>query len=100
MPTKIDRAQINHVATLAALSLTDAEASKLTNEMASILKYVDELEQLDTADVPPTAHVQLERTAFRADVVLPGVTHEEALAAAPRTAQDGFAVPGFVDSEG
>jgi aspartyl-tRNA(Asn)/glutamyl-tRNA(Gln) amidotransferase subunit C len=100
MPTKIDRAQINHVASLAALSLTDAEANKLTDEMGSILRYVDELAELDTTDVPPTAHVQLERTAFRQDVVLPGVTHEEALGGASRTAEDGFAVPGFVDSEG
>jgi aspartyl-tRNA(Asn)/glutamyl-tRNA(Gln) amidotransferase subunit C len=100
MSTKIDRAQINHVATLASLSLTDAEAEKMTGEIAAILKYVDELETLDTTNVPPTAHVQLERTAWRADEVHPGVAHDEALAQAPRKAQGGFAVPAFVESEG
>jgi aspartyl-tRNA(Asn)/glutamyl-tRNA(Gln) amidotransferase subunit C len=100
MSTKIDRAQINHVAVLASLSLTDAEAVKLTSEIAAILKHVDELETLDTTNVPPTAHVQLERTAWRADEVRPGIPHDEALAPAPRTAEGGFAVPAFVDSEG
>jgi aspartyl-tRNA(Asn)/glutamyl-tRNA(Gln) amidotransferase subunit C len=99
MSQKIDRAQIMHVATLSSLSLTDAEASKMTDEIGAILKYVDELATLDTSNVPPTAHVQLERTAWRPDDVLPGVPHDEALSQAPRKAQGGFAVPGFVDVE-
>ena len=98
MSQKIDRAQIEHVAVLASLTLTDAEATAMTEEIGAILKHVDELGTLDTTDVPPTAHVQLERTAWRTDEVLPGVTHEEALAQAPRVVQDGFAVPGFVES--
>ena len=98
MPQTIDRAQIEHVAVLSSLSLTDAEAAKMTEEIGAILKYVDELGTLDTTDVPPTMHVQLGRTAWRADEVLPGVSHEEALAQAPRAAQGGFAVPGFVES--
>src|SRR4051794_34826491 len=96
---KIDRAQIEHVAVLSSLSLTEAEAVKMTEEIGAILGYVDELSALDTSDVPPTAHVQLERTAWRADDVVPGVSHEDALAQAPRAAQGGFAVPGFVESE-
>jgi aspartyl-tRNA(Asn)/glutamyl-tRNA(Gln) amidotransferase subunit C len=98
MPQTIDRAQIEHVAVLSSLSLTDAEAAKMTEEIGAILKYVDELAALDTTDVPPTMHVQLERTAWRPDEVQPGVSHEEALAQAPRAAQGGFAVPGFVES--
>ena len=98
MPQSIDRAIIAHVATLSSLSLTEAEAAKMTDEIGAILKYVDELATLDTTDVPPTMHVQLERTEWRADEVLPGVTHNEALAQAPRAAQGGFAVPGFVES--
>src|SRR3954453_9628526 len=98
MSQKIDRAQIEHVAVLASLTLTDAEATTMTEEIGAILKYVDELGTLDTSDVPPTAHVQLERTAWRKDEVEPGVTHEEALAQAPRAAQGGFAVPAFVES--
>jgi len=102
MSQKIDRAQIEHVAALASLSLTDAEAEKMTEEIGAILKYVDELSALDTSDVPPTAHsptAQLERTAWREDDVIAGVSHDDALAQAPRAAQGGFAVPGFVDAD-
>jgi aspartyl-tRNA(Asn)/glutamyl-tRNA(Gln) amidotransferase subunit C len=99
MAQRIDRALIHHVAELASLSLTDGEAEKLTHEIGAILKYVDELETLDTAGVPPTAHVQLESAGFRADEVQPGVPHERALSQAPRTSGGGFAVPAFVESE-
>jgi aspartyl-tRNA(Asn)/glutamyl-tRNA(Gln) amidotransferase subunit C len=96
---RIDGAQIRHVAALSSLSLTDAEVEKMTHEIGAILHYVDELESLDTSDVPPTAHVQLTAVALRPDEVRPGLTHEEALAQAPRTSSDGFAVPAFVESE-
>jgi aspartyl-tRNA(Asn)/glutamyl-tRNA(Gln) amidotransferase subunit C len=100
MTKRFDRATIDHVAKLASLSLTDAEAEKLAGELGAILGYVDELAALDTSDVPPTAYVQLERAAWRADEPKPGVAHEVALAQAPRTSQGGFAVPAFVESEG
>ena len=98
MAERIDRERIRHIALLSSLSLSDAEADTLTRELAAIVGYVSELETLDTSNVPPTAHVQIERTAFRADEVQPGVTHEDALAQAPRAAEGGVAVPGCVDS--
>src|SRR4051794_41005926 len=99
MAGPIDRAQIEHVAQLASLSLTEAEVETMAREVGAILKYVDELESVDTSSVPPTAYVQLQRTPWREDEVKPGVTHDEALAQAPRQALDGFAVPAFVESE-
>src|SRR6476646_3350399 len=99
MAGPIDRAQIEHVAQLASLSLTDAEVAKMTGEIGAILKYVDELQTVDTSNVPPTAHVQLERASWREDTVKPGVSREEALAQAPRQAEDGFAVPAFVEND-
>jgi len=92
----IDRAKVAHIAKLASLSLTDAEAEKLSHELAAIVKYVEELDTLDTSDVPPTAYVQLGTTALRADEVKPGLSHEDALAQAPRAEHEGFAVPVFV----
>jgi aspartyl-tRNA(Asn)/glutamyl-tRNA(Gln) amidotransferase subunit C len=110
MAERIDRTLIQHVAQLASLSLTEAEGVKMTGEIAAILKYVGELETLDTSDVPPTAYIQLGRegapqgappgqASWRADHVEPSVSHDRALAQAPRAAQGGFAVPGFVESE-
>ncbi len=102
MPTRprLDRAQIDHVAKLAALSLTDQEADALTGDLGSILAYVDELDQVDTSGALPTASMQQGPSAWREDEILPGVPHDEALAQAPRTADGAFAVPAFVDPHG
>ena len=98
----IDRALIDHVAQLASLSLTEDEAERLTREVAGILKYVGELATLDTSNVPPTAQVaqagrEPSSSALRADEVRPGLSHEDAIAQAPRESHGGFAVPGFVE---
>src|SRR4051794_27020367 len=95
--TNLERETIDHVATLASLSLTDREATTMTAEIGAILAYVEELGSVVTDDVPPTANVQLEAAAFRADDVEPGLAREDALAQAPRVSDFGFAVPGFIE---
>ena len=95
----IDRALVLHVAKLASLSLSDAEADRLTGEVAKIVGYVAQLDALDTTGVPPTAHVQIDRTPWRQDEPTPGLSHEDALAQAPRVEDDGFAVPAFVEEK-
>jgi len=99
MADRIDEAQTKHVAGLASLSLTPEEVARATREIAAIVRYVDELATVDTSNVPPTSYVQLERPALRPDEPKPGLSHEDALSQAPRVAQDGFAVPAFVESE-
>jgi aspartyl-tRNA(Asn)/glutamyl-tRNA(Gln) amidotransferase subunit C len=93
---KFDREKVEHVATLACLSLTDEEAARITDEIAKILGHVAELDALDTKGVPPTTHVQLAETSWRVDEVWPSLDRAEVLAAAPRSEADGFAVPAFV----
>src|SRR5262245_13449045 len=95
---KVDRGVIDHVKKLSCLSLTDDEAARMTADLARILKYVEELAELDTSNVAPTTSVQLGPTAWRADAVEEGLSHDDALAGAPRSADGGFAVPGFVES--
>jgi aspartyl-tRNA(Asn)/glutamyl-tRNA(Gln) amidotransferase subunit C len=85
------------VAKLASLSLSDAEVDRFAGELARIVGYVEQLEQVDTHDVPPTAHVQLDRLPVRGDEVGACLTHADALAAAPQVDADGFAVPTFVE---
>jgi aspartyl-tRNA(Asn)/glutamyl-tRNA(Gln) amidotransferase subunit C len=97
MTKKLDRAAVLHVAKLASLSLSDDEADRFTEELARIVAYVDELATVDTAGVEPTAEVQLTRSAWRADEVEPGLSHDDALAAAPKVEHGGFAVPVFVE---
>lgn len=94
----IDRAQVRHVAQLAELELTEAEEEKLVSELARILDYVAELNAIDTTDVPPTAVVAHGGTALRSDEPETGLSHEEALAAAPNAQHGGFSVPAFVET--
>jgi aspartyl-tRNA(Asn)/glutamyl-tRNA(Gln) amidotransferase subunit C len=100
MPPPLSRNQIDHVAALASLSLQDAEAEALATELDSILRYVAELDAVDTTGVPPTSSIQDAATSWRTDEVTPGISHEEALEQAPRTAHGGFAVPAFVEAPG
>src|SRR5512142_3055591 len=86
-----------YVASLARLRLLPAEVPRMATELSAIIAYVDKLSELDTAEVPPTAHVHVERLPLRHDEAHTGLGHDEALREAPRAAHDGFAVPGFVE---
>lgn len=94
----MDLAQIRHVAQLAELRLDAAEEQEMAAQIGRIVAYFAELDAVDVSNVPPTSHVTAaEQPPLRADEILPGVPHEEALAAAPRSAHGGFAVPTFVE---
>jgi aspartyl-tRNA(Asn)/glutamyl-tRNA(Gln) amidotransferase subunit C len=94
-PARLD---VHHVAKLASLSLSGAEAARFAEELGKIVTYVAQLDELDTLDVPPTAHVQLDRLPLRDDVAKPCLSHSDALAQAPSVEGEGFAVPTFVES--
>jgi aspartyl-tRNA(Asn)/glutamyl-tRNA(Gln) amidotransferase subunit C len=93
----LDVRYVTQLAKLAALTLTDAEAERLAGELETIVAYVAQLEELDTTEVPATAHVQLDRLPLRDDAVEPCLSHEDALAQAPAVEAEGFAVPTFVE---
>jgi aspartyl-tRNA(Asn)/glutamyl-tRNA(Gln) amidotransferase subunit C len=94
---KIDRNVVLHVAKLASLSLSEAETDRFAGELDRIVAHVQELDQLDTRDVPPTAHVQIDRTPWRADEVQACLSNADALSQAPAVEDQGFAVPTFVE---
>jgi aspartyl-tRNA(Asn)/glutamyl-tRNA(Gln) amidotransferase subunit C len=89
--------EVRKVAKLARLDLSPDEVLRMTSELSAIVGYVQKLGELDTSGIPPTAHVRLASVALRGDQPRPGLSHDEALAEAPRVAHDGFAVPAFVD---
>lgn len=94
---KLDRAAIEHLAALAQLSLREDEIEELTVDLDRIVAYVGELAALDLDGVATTAQVG-PSTVLRPDEPRPCLTHEDALAAAPRVEDGGFAVPPFVES--
>lgn len=99
MTATIDEKTVRHVADLAMLRLNDAEVKRMAVDLASILEYVRQLEQPDTADVLPTAHPLAVKNVFRADVVTPGLTAEQALHNAPQQQKGFFRVPNVLDQQ-
>jgi aspartyl-tRNA(Asn)/glutamyl-tRNA(Gln) amidotransferase subunit C len=89
----IDREDVLHVARLARLELTDAEVERMTGELSKVLESIQKIGELDLDGVPPTSHVVEVSNALRPDEPRPSLPREEALAAAPAVAGDGFAVP-------
>jgi aspartyl/glutamyl-tRNA(Asn/Gln) amidotransferase C subunit len=97
---KITAEQVHYVAALANLSLTEAEVSKLQHDLDGILEHFDKLNEIDVAGVEPMAQVlyDTEETAtLRADVPVPPLGNELALANAPQPGAGYFKVPKVID---
>ena len=89
----ISRQDVAKVALLARLQLSDAELATMTDQLAQIVGYVDQLSEVDTDAVQPMAHAIELANVFRADVVAPSLPREEALANAPHRDERGYLVP-------
>lgn len=85
-------ADVDHVATLARLGLTDAERERMRDQLSVILEHIDELSALDTDAIPPTASVIQMTNVWRPDEVRPSFTAEEVFQNAPRAAESCFVV--------
>jgi len=90
---RITRADVEHVAQLARLALTEAEVTALTGELAAILEHAAQVSALDTEGVEPTAHPLPLVNVARPDEVRPGLDRDEVLASAPAVEDDRFRVP-------
>ena len=82
------REQVHAVATLANLDLDEDEVEMFARQLADILAYADEVQQVDTRGIPPTASVFTRYPADRPDQVHPSLPLEDALASAPDRAPD------------
>jgi aspartyl-tRNA(Asn)/glutamyl-tRNA(Gln) amidotransferase subunit C len=90
---KITADQVRHVARLARLEIDPEAIEKLAAELATILTYVDKLNEVDTQDVPPTSHAIALTNAFRDDVAHAHLPREQALQNAPSQDEGSFVVP-------
>jgi aspartyl-tRNA(Asn)/glutamyl-tRNA(Gln) amidotransferase subunit C len=93
MPERISRADVEHVADLARVALTDAEIGELADELGTILEYAARVQALDTDGVPPTAHPLPLRNVMRGDDRGPCLDRDEVLAEAPAAEDGRFRVP-------
>jgi aspartyl-tRNA(Asn)/glutamyl-tRNA(Gln) amidotransferase subunit C len=94
---KITLETIGHVANLARLNLTEKEKERLTKDMENIISYVDKLNELDTSNIEPTAHVMPVRNVFREDLAKNSYDREKILANAPQSEDGCFKVPKVVE---
>ncbi|MFM8594346.1 MAG: Asp-tRNA(Asn)/Glu-tRNA(Gln) amidotransferase subunit GatC [Chloroflexota bacterium] len=85
----LSREDVEHVAALARLGLTDDEVTRLQDQLSSILEHIAVLDRLDTSAIPPTAQVIALSNVLRDDAERSSLPREELLANAPRS-MDGF----------
>ena len=97
--TKLSLAQVEHVADLARLALTEEEKELFREQLSSILAHAERLQRLDTGAIPPTATVLPLQNVLRDDEVRPSLPREDALANAPRVEDAYFRVPVVLEAE-
>lgn len=86
---KVTEKDIKTVATLSRLSVSEAEMPKYTEQLESILTYVDRLSEIDTENIAPTTYALPMQNVFREDVVKPSIDRDLALSNAPLK-EDGY----------
>jgi aspartyl-tRNA(Asn)/glutamyl-tRNA(Gln) amidotransferase subunit C len=96
---RINRAEVERVASLARLSLSDEEADRLVREFDSFLGYIDTLQEIDTAGIVPTAHPISLPTPTRADRATAAMDPALVVANAPESTGSAFLVPKVIDTE-
>jgi aspartyl-tRNA(Asn)/glutamyl-tRNA(Gln) amidotransferase subunit C len=97
--TSITRAEVEHLARLARLKLTDDELNHYAGQLDVILQSVARVSEVAGADVPLTSHPIPMANVFRDDVARPGLDRDAVAASAPAWEDDRFRVPRILDEE-
>lgn len=92
----ISEKQVEQVAHLARLKLTEPEKQLFTEQLTAIMEYVDKLNELNTEMVEPLHHILPVYNVFRKDEVRPGIPREEILANAPLVEDGQYKVPRII----
>ncbi|NCP87464.1 MAG: Asp-tRNA(Asn)/Glu-tRNA(Gln) amidotransferase GatCAB subunit C [Anaerolineae bacterium CG_4_9_14_3_um_filter_57_17] len=85
--------EVEHIAQLARLDLSEAEKARYRLQLSAILDYVAQLQKLDTASIPPTASIFGAASPLRPDEPRPGLTRDELLKNAPEREAGQFKIP-------
>lgn len=93
----MDQQTVKKVATLARLEMNDAELEAVRAKLGNIMKFVEQLEEVNTDNVEPLANVADIKLRLRADVVDDGDQQQQVLANAPEAVEGFFVVPKIVE---
>jgi len=94
---RITKDDIDHIALLGRLSLSDEEKELFGSQLSSILDYMEKLNELDTDDVEPTSHVLSLQNVVRDDLEMPSLSRSDALSNAPAHTEKFYRVPKIID---
>jgi len=96
----VSREEVRHVAQLARLRFSEDEEAQMADKLSRILDYVDTLDEVDTAGVPPMSHALDVENVTRPDEVASRIDRDDALEAAPDADHEHFRVPKVVERDG
>jgi aspartyl-tRNA(Asn)/glutamyl-tRNA(Gln) amidotransferase subunit C len=83
MPGRLTRDDVDRIATLARLELSEREKEMFLDQLSHVLEYAEQIQRLDTTNIPPTSQVLAGASATRADDLRPGLPNDAALENAP-----------------
>jgi aspartyl-tRNA(Asn)/glutamyl-tRNA(Gln) amidotransferase subunit C len=89
--------EVEHIAKLARLELTDEQKTRYRGQLEAILDHFARLQGLDTKDISPTASVSAGQMPLRADESRPSLSKDELLKNAPKQDNDQFKIPPVFD---
>ncbi|MFW6111594.1 MAG: Asp-tRNA(Asn)/Glu-tRNA(Gln) amidotransferase subunit GatC [Candidatus Bipolaricaulota bacterium] len=95
----IDKESVKHVEDLAELRLTKSEREEMTEDLASIIDYIDKLGELDTEEVEPLRHILEVQNVLREDTEKENLSHEEVFKNTPAREGNFFKVPPVIDRD-
>lgn len=97
---QIDKKTVKHVALLSRLELDEKELELYSSQLASILSYINKLNEINTENVPPTSHPLAGlKNVFRKDVLKKSLEAGDALKNAPSREGDFFKVPQVIEGK-
>ena len=94
---KLDNKQIDKVASLARLELTEDEKKEFTQQLSDIITYVEKINEMDTTSVIPADHIEDIKNVFHADTVKESIERDTIESFAPRFENGHFVVPQIID---
>ncbi|WP_026994514.1 Asp-tRNA(Asn)/Glu-tRNA(Gln) amidotransferase subunit GatC [Flectobacillus major] len=94
---KIDKEALQKIAHLARLEMPESAETEIIGSLNSVLTWMEELNEIDTANVQPLTHMSLEVNALREDVVVPNISREQGLKNAPKQDGEYFRVPKVIE---
>jgi aspartyl-tRNA(Asn)/glutamyl-tRNA(Gln) amidotransferase subunit C len=94
----LSREDVEHIALLARLHLSEDEKERYREQLSNILDHISKLQELDTSNVQPMSSVVVEQSRLREDIPTPAMPREDLLRNAPSSDDDQFKVPPILDT--